>query len=301
MVSDLIELKFKGQRRNIYENPQQFPFKVGDHAIVQADKGIDLGRVNHISSLLNKKKRDNEKLKKVIRKSNEDDMAQLEANHEEEKKALKLCKEKSKSHSPEMKLVGCEYQFDGKKITFYFTSENRVDFRKLVKDVAAIYKTRIEFRQIGVRDEARRLGGYGVCGRKLCCSSWIKDFTPITTQAAKDQNLSLNPSRLAGQGERPDRLLECLGRGRAHQRLYRLGRRTDLGRQRRHAAPCEALGHRRSGIARPGRENRRTRQRRFGRSHLDQWRELRRDEAERTAVRPLHGSAAQFQAGRFRG
>jgi len=197
MQSDLVELKFKGQRRIIFTNPQQIPFKVGDYAIVQAEKGIDLGRINHISSLL-AKKAGKGKLKKIIRKSHQADLEKYEQNQHREEKAVQICKEKLNNHKLKMKLVDCEYQFDGKKITFYFTSDNRVDFRKLVKDVAAIYKTRVEFRQIGVRDEARRLGGYGVCGRKLCCSSWIRDFTPITTQAAKDQNMSLNPSRLAG-------------------------------------------------------------------------------------------------------
>lgn len=197
MQSDLVELKFKGQRRIIFTNPQQIPFKVGDYAIVQADKGIDLGRINHISSLL-AKKTGKGKLKKIIRKSHQADLEKHEQNQQQEKKAVQICKEKLKKHKLDMKLVDCEYQFDGKKITFYFTSDNRVDFRKLVKDVAAIYKTRVEFRQIGVRDEARRLGGYGVCGQKLCCSSWIREFTPVTTQAAKDQNMSLNPSRLAG-------------------------------------------------------------------------------------------------------
>ncbi|MCH8872067.1 hypothetical protein IH824_04725 [candidate division KSB1 bacterium] len=197
MQSDLVELKFKGQRRIIFTNPQQIPFKVGDYAIVQADKGIDLGRISHISSLLAKKDGKG-KLKKIIRKSHQADLEQYEQNQQQEEKDVQICKEKLKNHKLNMKLVECEYQFDGKKITFYFTSDNRVDFRKLVKDIAAIYKTRVEFRQIGVRDETRRLGGYGVCGRKLCCSSWIRDFTPITTQAAKDQNMSLNPSRLAG-------------------------------------------------------------------------------------------------------
>lgn len=197
MQSDIVELKFKGQRRDFYTNPQQISFKVGDYAVVQADKGIDLGCINSISSLLENKSGKN-KLKKIIRKSNYGDMQKHERNKKEEEKAIEVCVEKIKKHKLDMKLVDCEYQFDGKKITFYFTSDNRVDFRKLVKDVAAIYKTRIEFRQIGVRDEARRLGGYAVCGRKLCCSLWIRDFLPVTTSAAKEQNLSLNPTRLAG-------------------------------------------------------------------------------------------------------
>ncbi len=197
MENDVIELKFKGQRRVVYANPRRMQFKVGDYVIVQADNGIDMGRINHISSLRietdNKKK-----LKKVIRKSSPGDIKKLEENSTAEGKAIRVCKDKLKNHKLKMKLVDCEFQFDGKKITFHFTADGRVDFRNLVKDVAGVYRTRIEFRQIGVRDEARRLGGYGVCGEKLCCSTWIRDFLPVTTQAAKDQKLSLNPTKLAG-------------------------------------------------------------------------------------------------------
>ncbi|MFQ5649050.1 MAG: stage 0 sporulation family protein [bacterium] len=199
MQSDVVEVKFKGQRRGLFVNPAQIPFKVGDYAVVQADKGIDLGRINHISSLLKPPKNgDKSKLKRIIRKSNSSDLERHEKNKAQEARALKVCQEKLECHKLTMKLVDCEYQLDGKKITFHFTAESRVDFRKLVKDVASVYRTRIEFRQIGVRDEARRLGGFGVCGRKLCCSAWIKEFLPVTTQAAKEQNLSLNPSKLAG-------------------------------------------------------------------------------------------------------
>ncbi len=198
MESNIVELKFKGQRREVFANPGNIQFRVGDYAVVQADKGIDLGRINHLSGLTKAKSEDGKRLKEILRKCNSQDIRQHEDNKGKEEKALKLCKEKLKKYNLNMKLVDCEFQLDGKKITFHFTSENRVDFRKLVKDVAGIYRTRIEFRQIGVRDEARRLGGYGVCGRNLCCSSWIRDFMPVTTQAAKEQNLPLNPSKLAG-------------------------------------------------------------------------------------------------------
>ncbi|MFQ5823376.1 MAG: stage 0 sporulation family protein [bacterium] len=197
MHNNIIEIKFKGERRELYANHQQYPFKVGDNAIVQADKGEDLGRVNQVSPLLSIKSGD-VKLKKIIRKPNKEDLLKFEKNRIKEKEALAKCKLKLQTHQLNMKLVDCEFQFDGKKITFYFTSEKRVDFRELVKDLANVYKTRIEMRQIGARDEAKRKGGYGVCGRALCCSSWIKEFTPISTRAAKDQNLPLNPSKLAG-------------------------------------------------------------------------------------------------------
>lgn len=197
-MSEYIELKFKGQRTNIYANPQQFPFKVGDFAVVEADKGIDFGKVNHINLKFKPPKGKNAKVFKALRKSLPDDFKNYTQNRINEKRAAELCKNRIEKHKLEMKLVDCEYQFDGNKITFYFTADNRVDFRGLVKDLASEYKTRIELRQIGVRDESKHLGGYGICGRQLCCSSWIREFSPITTQAAKDQNMPLNPNKLAG-------------------------------------------------------------------------------------------------------
>ncbi len=194
---DNIEVVFKGERKEIYANPQQFPFKVGDYVIVEADKGEDLGEVNQVGALLSMKKSDS-KLKAILRKPDKEDVKKLEENREKELKAFVVCKEKVEKHGLNMKMVDVEYQFDGNKITFYFTAERRVDFRELVKDLAAQYKVRIELRQIGVRDEARRYGGYGVCGRKLCCSSFLKEFEPITTQCAKEQNLPLNPQKLSG-------------------------------------------------------------------------------------------------------
>ena len=198
MQCEIVELKFKGSRRDLFANPGQLSFKVGDSVIVQADNGLDFGKINHVSSLLKQRVEEGQKLKKVIRKASSADLEKQQQNEITAEKALKVGKETLQQHTLKMKLVDCEFQFDGRKITFHFTAENRVDFRKLVKDIARIYHTRIEFRQIGVRDAARRLGGYGVCGRSLCCSTWIRDFTPVTTQAAKEQNLSLNPSKLAG-------------------------------------------------------------------------------------------------------
>jgi len=203
---DNIEVVFKGERKQIYANPQQFPFKVGDYVIVEADKGEDLGQVNQVGELLAMKTTDTQ-LKSILRKTDKEDIVKLEQNREKEKKAFVVCKEKIEKHGLNMKLVDVEYQFDGNKITFYFTAERRVDFRELVKDLAAQYKVRIELRQIGVRDEARRFGGYGICGRKLCCTSFLKEFEPITTQCAKEQNLPLNPQKLSGVC---GRLLCCL-------------------------------------------------------------------------------------------
>ncbi|MFQ5627381.1 MAG: stage 0 sporulation family protein [bacterium] len=197
-MSEYIEVKFKGRRTQVFINPQQFPFKIGDYAVVETEKGIDLGRVNNISPKFKPVESKNGRFHKVLRKSLPEDFKSYAQNKINEKKALDICKQRVDKHKLAMKLVDCEYQFDNNKITFYFTADKRVDFRNLVKDLAGEYKTRIELRQIGVRDEAKHLAGYGVCGRQLCCSLWINDFSPVTTQAAKDQNLPLNPNKLAG-------------------------------------------------------------------------------------------------------
>lgn len=202
----MIEMVFKGERKEIYHNPQQFPFQLGDYAIVEAEKGEDLGLVNQIGSLLERKKGD-APIRNIIRKPTAQDMERYRENRRKEFDAYHLCRKKVTEHGLEMKVVDVEYQFDGQKITFYFTAEKRVDFRELVKELAGIFKVRIELRQIGVRDEAKRIGGYGACGRKLCCTTWLKEFDPITTQCAKEQNLPLNPQKLSGLCSR---LLCCL-------------------------------------------------------------------------------------------
>jgi len=194
----MIEIVFKGERKEIYANPQQFPFKVGDYAIVEAEKGVDLGIVNQLGSVLERKKKKNSPIRNIVRKPTPGDLGTYRENQKKELEAYQLCRRKIREHNLDMKLVGVEYQFDGNKITFYFTAEKRIDFRELVKELAGIYKVRIELRQIGVRDEAKRIGGYGCCGRKLCCTSFLKEFEPITTQCAKEQNLPLNPQKLSG-------------------------------------------------------------------------------------------------------
>lgn len=202
-MPDFVEVKFKADRRALYVNTQQFPFKPGDLAIVEAEKGEDLGRVSkQCMPMCTARSGDHngpeESFKKILRKPSEKDIVHFLENKAAERKTFEACRQKIAVHALVMKLVDCEYQFDGNKITFFFTAEKRVDFRELVKDLAAEYRTRIELRQIGVRDEAKRTGGYGVCGRQLCCSTWINEFAPISTQAAKDQNLALNPNKLAG-------------------------------------------------------------------------------------------------------
>lgn len=202
----LIEVIFKGERKELYENPQEFPFRVGDYAIVQAEKGEDLGIINQLGSMLERKKSDTNLLN-ILRKPSSKDLAIYKDNKKKEFDAYQLCRQKVYDHHLEMKVVDVEYQFDGNKITFYFTADKRVDFRELVKELATEYRVRIELRQIGVRDEAKRIGGYGVCGRKLCCTTFLSEFEPITTQCAKEQNLPLNPQKLSGLC---GRLLCCL-------------------------------------------------------------------------------------------
>ena len=170
--------------------------------------------MNQVYTLLYKKRSEN-KFKSIIRKPDNKDLKKVEVNRQKEKAAFVVCKEKIEKHGLNMKLVDVEYQFDGNKITFYFTAERRVDFRELVKDLAAQYKVRIELRQIGVRDEARRIGCYGICGRKLCCTAFLKEFEPITTQCAKEQFLPLNPQKLSGVC---GRLMCCLN----YERKYYL-------------------------------------------------------------------------------
>ena len=196
-MAKILEIEFKGGRKAFFENPQEYPFLVGDLAVVQAEKGEDLGRVVNMGSLLDKRA-GNQTFLKIIRKPMKKDIEQMKKNAQLEKDAAHDCKRRIEEHGLDMKLVDVEYQFDGNKITFYFTSDNRVDFRALVRDLASRYKTRIELRQIGVRDEAKRVGGVGVCGRLLCCTTFLREFEPVVTQFAKEQNLALNPTKLSG-------------------------------------------------------------------------------------------------------
>ncbi|HDL19023.1 MAG TPA: hypothetical protein ENH29_08210 [Bacteroidetes bacterium] len=196
-MDSVVEIGFKGFRREYYTNPQQFPFRSGDYVIVEADRGEDLGMVFQVGIQFNIDSRKNG-IKKIIRKPSLQDTSKLKENRKLEQEAFDVCKDKISHHQLNMKLVDTEYQFDRNKLTFYFTADKRVDFRELVKDLAAVYRTRIELRQIGVRDEARRMGGYGPCGLQLCCTTIMHEFDTITTQIAKEQNLPLNPSKLSG-------------------------------------------------------------------------------------------------------
>jgi cell fate regulator YaaT (PSP1 superfamily) len=199
-------VEFKGNRRGHFSDPNNLEFGVGDFVIVQVERGEDIGRVKRradfkeISSL-------GEKVYAILRVANKDDLDRMMVNRRMEQESYKSCQTLIEKHDLKMKLADVAYQFDCNKIIFYFTADKRVDFRELVKDLANTYKTRIELRQIGVRDEAKRLGGFGSCGLPLCCVSFLREFNPISTQMAKDQNLSLNPSKISGNC---GRLLCCL-------------------------------------------------------------------------------------------
>ncbi|MBD3420766.1 MAG: hypothetical protein GF398_11665 [Chitinivibrionales bacterium] len=204
--SNLVEIVFKGERRVIYRNRKDLELEPDDYVIVEADRGRDLGQVSLVGGLV-KLKRGKGETRSVIRMADDRDLGIRTENKKKEVEAFQTCKLKIKEHNLEMKLVDVEMQFDGSKIIFYFTAAQRIDFRELVKDLAAVYRTRIELRQIGVRDEAKRISGYGICGRKQCCSAFLNEFEQITTQMAKDQQLSLNPTKISGNC---GRLLCCL-------------------------------------------------------------------------------------------
>lgn len=208
---NIFEIQLKAGRRELFNNVSGSEIERDDYVIVEAEKGEDIGFVYQKGNLTafkcGKKKLDPEALKKILRPATENDVKVLETQAQKEKEAFKICRQKIEQHKLPMKLVNTEIQFDHSKITFYFTAEQRVDFRELVKDLASIYRTRIELRQIGTRDEARRLGGFGICGLKQCCTTFINEFEQITTHMARDQQLSLNPSKISGNC---GRLLCCL-------------------------------------------------------------------------------------------
>ena len=202
---ELVEIQFKGQRKELYVNSRELYLHTGNYCVVQADRGEDMGLIVSIARV--GPKEIESELKEILRHATDNDVEMMEEKREKELEALKTCQQKAAEHDLQIKLVDVEYQFDGNKITFYFTADGRIDFRELVKDLAGVFRTRIDLRQIGVRDEARRFDGMGMCGRKLCCSSWLKDFEPVTLKMAKDQNLPLTPSKISGAC---GRLMCCL-------------------------------------------------------------------------------------------
>jgi cell fate regulator YaaT (PSP1 superfamily) len=193
----VIGVRFRTAGKIYFFDPVNFDIKRGDHVIVETARGIEYGTVVGAP-----KEVEDEKvvqpLKPVIRVANQRDMEQEAANKEKEKEAFKICLEKIKKHNLDMKLIDAEYTFDNNKVLFYFTADGRIDFRELVKDLASVFKTRIELRQIGVRDETKILGGIGICGRPLCCHTHLSEFIPVSIKMAKEQNLSLNPTKISG-------------------------------------------------------------------------------------------------------
>ncbi len=195
--ASVVEVIFKGRRREYFANTKDLPLREGDYVIVQAERGEDLGRVHHSSEWV-KAAISADGLRPVLRPVRPEDMTRLDQNRAREERAFVQCRDRIKHRDLEMKLVDCEFQLDGNRVTFFFTAEKRVDFRELVKDLASIFRTRIELRQIGVRDESGRIGGVGTCGRELCCATWLREFEPITLKMAKDQGLSPSPSKISG-------------------------------------------------------------------------------------------------------
>jgi len=197
MLLNLIEVSFKRNRKIYCSNKDKLDVSLGDFVVIEVEKGFDLGCVTKIEFDDPDFEMKSEP-PKIVRKASENDLQRLDENRKKEELAFNVCREKIHTHNLNMKLVDVEFQMDENKITFFFTSDRRVDFRNLVKDLAAKYRTRIELRQIGVREEARKLGGLGICGESLCCASFMNNFSPISTQDAKNQNLPMNPTKLSG-------------------------------------------------------------------------------------------------------
>lgn len=196
-MTKIVGVRFRTAGKIYYFDPKNMMIKRGEHVIVETARGIEYGRVvtgtrdvpeNTVV----------QPLKPVLRISTAEDDERVRRNHIKEKEAYKICQEKIRKHKLEMKLIDAEYTFDNNKVLFYFTADGRIDFRELVKDLAAVFRTRIELRQIGVRDETKIRGGLGICGRPLCCSTYLTEFAAVSIKMAKEQNLSLNPTKISG-------------------------------------------------------------------------------------------------------
>ena len=211
-MTNIVGIRFKEAGKIYYFDPGTLELVQGDWAVVETAQGKECGEV-----MIAPREVPDEQivapLKKVQRKATADDLRVVEERASKEKHALEVCEEKVRNHSLDMKLVNVEYSFDGSKIVFYFTADGRVDFRALVRDLAAVFRTRIELRQIGVRDEVKMLGGLGPCGREACCKAFLSDFSPVSIRMAKDQNLSLNPTKISGLC---GRLMCCLNYEQEH-------------------------------------------------------------------------------------
>ena len=205
-MKKIIGVRFKKPGKIYFFDPQGIEIEKNDDVIVETAMGDEIGKVVVVNREIDESKMATP-LKKVIRKATREDLASQEKYKSKEPEALEICKEKIKKYNLEMNLTDVEYKFDGSKILFYFTADGRIDFRDLVKDLASVFKTRIELRQIGVRDEVKRIGGNGVCGRELCCCSFLDNFETVSIKMAKEQNIALNPSKISGNC---GRLMCCL-------------------------------------------------------------------------------------------
>lgn len=196
-MTKIVGIRFRNVGKIYYFDPKNYKMKIGDHVIVETARGVEFGRV-----VLGPKEVGEDEvvhpLKEVLRVATQADEDREKQNRLKEKDAFKICQKKIREHGLEMKLIDAEYTFDNNKVLFYFTADGRIDFRQLVKDLASIFKTRIELRQIGVRDETKILGGIGICGRCLCCHTYLSEFAPVSIRMAKEQNLSLNQTKISG-------------------------------------------------------------------------------------------------------
>ena len=214
----IIGVRFKSVGKIYYFDPSGLDIKMGDNVIVETARGMECGEVALVDREIDETRFSNP-LKKVIRIATKQDYIQIERNKKKEADAFKVCEQKIAQHKLKMSLVEVECTFDNSKLLFYFTAENRVDFRELVKDLASVFRTRIELRQIGVRDEAKMLGGLGICGQQFCCSRFLGEFHPVSIKMAKEQSLSLNPTKISGTC---GRLMCCLKYEQdSYEELYR--------------------------------------------------------------------------------
>lgn len=205
-MTEVIGVRFKSVGKVYYFDPNSIKFELGGHVIVETVRGVECGEV-----VMENHEVDDSKiikpLKAVMREATDKDLEHVEENSRKEKEAFRICLKKIAEHKLDMKLISVEYTFDNNKILFYFTADGRVDFRDLVKDLASVFRTRIELRQIGVRDEAKMMGGLGICGKPFCCNTFLGDFQPVSIKMAKEQSLSLNPTKISGTC---GRLMCCL-------------------------------------------------------------------------------------------
>ena len=206
-MPEVVGVRFKPAGKVYFFDPVGLQLELGDRVVVETTRGIEIGRVVATPKQVLESEL-SETLKPVLRKAEPQDLRQMQTFRDREQSAFEKCQQRIAAHNLPMKLVGAEYNFDGSRLTFYFTAEGRVDFRELVKDLASTFRTRIELRQIGVRDQAKMIGGLGRCGRHLCCASFLSDFNTVSIRMAKEQDLPLNPMKISGLC---GRLLCCLG------------------------------------------------------------------------------------------